>query len=81
MAVVNLTQARKLVHERFRAAIEAPDRNSLTPALDLSKSLRALNAGQLGLLDLLLRVYAEHPSTTDQYRLAAMLAAKVTEEG
>lgn len=77
MAVINLTQARRLLHERFRAAINAHESRSLTPALDLSKSLRALNGGQQALVDTVMRVVSEHPATTSELTLAGMVIAEL----
>lgn len=77
MAVINLTQARRLLHERFRAAVNSHESRSLTPALELAKSLRALNGGQQAAVDTLLRVISEHPAIADELRLAGLLTAEL----
>lgn len=77
----NLTEYRKAVHERYQEVQSSRNGNLLMPALDLAKSLRSLNANQSALLDGLLQIFSEHPQTTDQYRLAAMLTSKVADNG
>jgi hypothetical protein len=75
--MAGLTEARKLLHERFRAAINSHESRSLTPALELAKSLRSLNGGQQAVVDRLLKVISEHPATTDELRLAGILVAEM----